>query len=78
MYQKSPQAFMADWSDADGRRHRKQFSTAKAALEHEHRETALTHAVRASRAMTLAEGGKKPAAAVTESATMAEIQPAKG
>ena len=35
---------MADWWDADGRRHRKQFSTASAAREHEHRETALAHA----------------------------------
>ena len=45
---------MADWWDADGRRHRKQFATAPAAREHEHRETALAHAERASREMKLA------------------------
>ena len=27
MYQKRPGVFMADWWDADGRRHRKQFRT---------------------------------------------------
>jgi len=48
MYQKSPGVFMADWWDADGRRHRKQFSTSAAAREHEHRETALAHAERAA------------------------------
>ena len=26
MYQKKPGVFMADWWDADGRRHRKQFA----------------------------------------------------
>ena len=53
---------MADWWDADGRRHRKQFANAAAAREHEHRETALAHAERASREMRLAArtgGGKK-------------------
>ena len=45
---------MADWWDADGQRHRKQFSTSAAAREHEHRETALAHAERASREMKLA------------------------
>ena len=45
---------MADWWDADGNRHRKQFSTSSAAREHEHRETALAHAERASREMKLA------------------------
>jgi ribosomal protein S18 len=54
MYQKRPGVFMADWWDADGRRHRKQFSTSAAAREHEHRETALAHAERASREMKLA------------------------
>ena len=54
MYQKSPGVFMADWWDADGRRHRKQFANAAAAREHEHRETALAHAERASREMKLA------------------------
>ena len=49
MYQKKPGVFMADWWDADGRRHRKQFSTSAAAREHEHRETALAHAERAAR-----------------------------
>src|SRR5215471_10767127 len=62
MYQKRPGVFMADWWDADGRRHRKQFANAAAAREHEHRETALAHAERASREMRLAArtgGGKK-------------------
>ena len=45
---------MADWWDADGRRHRKQFANAASAREHEHRETALAHAERASREMKLA------------------------
>jgi hypothetical protein len=64
MYQKSPGVFMADWWDADGRRHRKQFSTSAAAREHEHRETALAHAERASREMKLAArtSSGKPAA----------------
>src|SRR5262252_7702647 len=63
MYQKRPGVFMADWWDADGRRHRKQFANAAAAREHEHRETALAHAERASREMRLAArtgGVKKP------------------
>src|SRR5579863_353584 len=63
MYQKRPGVFMADWWDADGRRHRKQFANSAAAREHEHRETALAHAERASREMKLAartSGGKKP------------------
>src|SRR3954451_21677391 len=54
MYQKKPGVFMADWWDADGRRHRKQLATAASASEHEHRETALAHAERASREMKLA------------------------
>ena len=54
MYQKRPGVFMADWWDADGRRHRKQFANSAAAREHEHRETALAHAERASREMKLA------------------------
>jgi myo-inositol-1-phosphate synthase len=78
MYQKKPGAFMADWWDADGRRHRKQFSTASAAKEHEHRETALAHAERAGREMKLASragGGKRSRAQVADSGTM---EPAKG
>src|ERR1700741_4785500 len=61
MYQKKTGVFMADWWDADGRRHRKQFSNSAAAREHEHRETALAHAERASREMKLAArtGGVK-------------------
>ena len=78
MYQKRPGSYMADWSDADGRRHRKQFSTAKAALEHEHRETALTHALRASRAFKLAGGGRRAMPMEAESATQGSIEPAKG
>src|SRR6476659_1689630 len=78
MYQKRPGVFMADWWDADGRRHRKQFSTASAAREYEHRETALAHAERAGREMKLAarsssSGRSKPS--VTETGTVA---PAKG
>ena len=71
MYQKRAGVFMADWWDADGRRHRKQFSTASAAREHEHRETALAHAERAGREMKLAARSSssshrsKPAVAVT-------------
>src|SRR6202034_4574072 len=68
---------MADWWDADGRRHRKQFSTAAAAREHEHRETALAHAMRATREMkkvARTSGGKR-SSAKTESGT---IEPARG
>src|SRR5438270_9842323 len=77
MYQKRPGIFMADWWDADGRRHRKQFSTASGAREHEHRETALAHAERASREMKLAArtGGVKRSSAKSENGT---IEPAKG
>src|SRR5580693_9486396 len=77
MYQKSPGVFMADWWDADGRRHRKQFSTAAAAREHEHRETALAHAMRATREMkkVARTSGSKRSSAKTESGT---IEPAKG
>src|SRR5579863_4007133 len=77
MYQKKPGVFMADWWDADGRRHRKQFANSAAAREHEHRETALAHAERASREMKLAartSSVKRPRAK-TESGT---IDPAKG
>src|ERR1700688_2323881 len=77
MYQKKPGVFMADWWDADGRRHRKQFANAATAREHEHRETALAHAERASREMKLAARtssvkGSKPK---TDSGT---VEPAKG
>ena len=68
---------MADWWDADGRRHRKQFATSAAAKEHEHRETALAHAERASREMKLAartSSVKRPRA-TAENGT---IDPAKG
>src|SRR5271166_6527812 len=77
MYQKRPGVFMADWWDADGHRHRKQFANSAAAREHEHRETALAHAERASREMKLASktGGAKRFATKSESAT---IEPAKG
>lgn len=68
---------MADWWDADGRRHRKQFATAPAAREHEHRETALAHAERASREMKLAARSSSPKRSRSE--TKADtIEPAKG
>jgi len=68
---------MADWWDADGHRHRKQFSTSAAAREHEHRETALAHAERASREMKLAArtGGVKRSPKKADNGTM---EPAKG
>src|SRR5258708_23700886 len=75
MYQKKPGAFRADWWDADGRRHRKQFATSAAAKEHEHRETALAHAERASREMKLAASSGKRPRAKAENGT---IEPAKG
>jgi hypothetical protein len=82
MYQKSPGVFMADWWDADGRRHRKQFSTSAAAREHEHRETALAHAERASREMKLAartSSGKTSGAKKARTETVhGTIEPAKG
>src|SRR5262252_3876206 len=77
MYQKKPGVFMADWWDADGRRHRKQFAKSSDAREHEHRETALAHAERASREMKLASrsgGGKRSQSKPDNSA----IEPAKG
>src|SRR5499425_1301072 len=77
MYQKRPGVFMADWWDADGRRHRKQFSTASAAREHEHRETALAHTERAGREMKLAarSSTRRSKPAVTDTDT---VEPAKG
>src|SRR5246127_2120105 len=77
MYQKKAGVFMADWWDADGRRHRKQFSNSAAAREHEHRETALAHAERASREMKLAArtGGVKRSPAKKHDRGIA---PAKG
>ena len=73
---------MADWWDANGARHRKQFATSAAAREHEHRETALAHAERASREMKLAArtGGGKRARTETVTGTGADgtIEPAKG
>src|ERR1700751_4412123 len=77
MYQKGPGVFMADWWDADGRRHRKQFANAASAREHEHRETALAHAERASREMKLAarSSGSKKASPKTDTGT---IEAAKG
>ena len=76
MYQKRPGVFMADWWDADGRRHRKQFANAASAREHEHRETALAHAERASREMKLARTGSvKRSTPKTDSGSM---EPAKG
>ena len=68
---------MADWWDADGRRHRKQFATSAAAREHEHRETALAHAERASREMKLAARTSSPKKARSE-AVKGTIEPAKG
>jgi myo-inositol-1-phosphate synthase len=77
MYQKRPGVFMADWWDADGRRHRKQFATSAGAKEHEHRETALAHAERASREMKLAArtSGTKRSRPKTDTGNM---EPAKG
>src|SRR5579885_3204619 len=77
MYQKKPGVFMADWWDADGRRHRKQFKNSAAAREHEHRETALAHAERASREMKLAArtSGAKRSAPKSDAGT---IDSAKG
>src|SRR6202051_2345211 len=77
MYQKRPGVFMADWWDADGRRHRKQFANSAAAREHEHRQTALAHAERATREMKLAArtSGTKRSSSETETGA---IEPAKG
>src|SRR6201997_4091395 len=77
MYQKRPGVVMAAWRGADGRRHRKQFVNAALAREHEHRETALAHAERASREMKLAArtGGGKRSQPKPETGTM---EPAKG
>src|ERR1700686_4896390 len=77
MYQKRPGVFMADWWDADGRRHRKQFANSGAAREHEHRQTALAHAERATREMKLAArtSGTKRSSSKTETGA---IEPAKG
>src|SRR5947207_14532915 len=54
MSQKRPGVLTAGWWDADGGRHRKQFKTASAAREHEHRETALARAARDTGASTQA------------------------
>src|ERR1700685_1184936 len=92
MYQKKPGVFMADWWDATGLRHRKQFATSAAAREHEHRETALAHAERASREMKLAArtsvgkatagkaNGKKPSGGRSSSVETVNgtVEPAKG
>src|SRR6201982_2343243 len=78
MYQKRPGVFMADWGDADGRRHRKQFANAASARQHEHRETALAHAERATREMKLAartSGGKQ---SLPKAGPTGTIEPAKG
>src|SRR6266550_7653704 len=77
MYQKKAGVFMADWWDADGRRHRKQFSNSAAAREHEHRETALAHAERASREMKLAARSSVGKKARTET-NHGTMEPAKG
>ncbi|MGB0040369.1 MAG: hypothetical protein WBQ00_15820, partial [Terriglobales bacterium] len=76
MYQKSTGVYMADWWDADGRRHRKQFSNSQSARQHEHRETALAHSERASREMKLARGGGRSKS--SEETNNATIAPAKG
>jgi myo-inositol-1-phosphate synthase len=79
MYQKRAGAFMADWSDADGRRHRKQFSTPEAARQHEHRESALAHAERAGRELKLASGRRSGGRYVSsEESKNVTINPAKG
>src|SRR5499425_722720 len=77
MYQKKPGVFMADWWDAAGRRHRKQFSTSVAAREHEHRETAFAHAERAGREMNLAtrSSSARRSKSVTDTGT---VDAAKG
>src|SRR5947208_16850797 len=69
---------MADWWDADGGRHRNQFKTASAALEHEHRETALAHAERASREMKLAARSGSSRRSPSPRREESPIQPAKG
>ena len=69
---------MADWWDADGRRHRKQFANSAAAREHEHRETALAHAERASREMKLAARTEWRKAVRTKTETAAPSSPPKG
>src|SRR4051812_5199446 len=69
---------MADWWDADGRRHRKQFSSASGAREHEHRETALAHAERASREMKLAARSGSGRRSSSPKREAASIEPAKG
>src|SRR6201984_243837 len=68
---------MADWWDANGRRHRNKFKNAASAREHEHRETAAAHAKRASREMKLAAKSGPPKA-VTAVADNVTIVPAKG
>src|ERR1700729_1393559 len=76
MYQKRPGVYMADWWDADGGRHRKQFTTSSAAREHEHRETALAHAERAGRELKMAggpSGAKRP-----DKVADGGIEPARG
>src|ERR1700690_4077009 len=78
MYQKRPGVFMADWWDADGRRHRKQFSTSAAAREHEHRETALAHAERAAREMKLAARTSGTRRASKKEEATGTVDPAKG
>jgi myo-inositol-1-phosphate synthase len=80
MYQKRPGVFMADWFDADGRRHRKQFKNADEAKKYEHREAAVSHALRASRELKLSgsKGGKKALSSVAVNDTTAEIASAKG
>src|SRR5947209_8232568 len=78
MYQKRPGVFMADWWDADGGRHRKQFKTASAAREHEHRETALAHAERASREMKLAARSGSSRRSPSPRREESPIEPAKG
>lgn len=49
MFEKAPGKFMADWTDVDGRRKRKQFTRAIDAQRYEHEQRALRHAERARR-----------------------------
>ena len=53
MYRASPGRFMADWFDAEGKRHRASFPTAAQAQRHEHQQAAYAHAERCRRELDL-------------------------